>query len=377
MVNKLNKIFSAIFLAILIFSSISCKKNNEEIHVNVKEGFIVKNGIISFESKDLMLKTIYNIANLTEKDRAKWEIEHGFISQRRIIQNIIKDEVLQDSLDMKKYAGISVDKINKSDNHSLSYKNALSKGIIKLINEGTSEEYWDYNIYDHRYIDYINEDGLFAIGDTLYQVTNNSLKGMKTNNYSNAHLLIEASKPDEKNNIFFIFKLSSLKASSPGPIGTDWGYSSTRKNRLNLTINLSIYNILYGGNNNCSFNLINDVYVQCQYRNWLGNWKYDDAETDLTITGSWTISCFYYPQYYSGSFSSFYLYANDYKSSHSPDSGNTSPYQSIFQINPNSQNINVPWYIADQTTYQPVWESYHFTASRNGGCCGINVSLNK
>jgi hypothetical protein len=49
------------------------------------------------------------------------------------------------------------------------------------------------------------------------------------------------------------------------------------------------------------YDFYHEVYVQCQEKNWLGQWKYKFAE--VWVDGSWTIQLYKYPEYYSNSWS--------------------------------------------------------------------------
>lgn len=91
---------------------------------------------------------------------------------------LINEELIKDSLNRIKYAGKDLSKVDKREYHSEYYYEMLAKGIIKLLAEDTPDEYWDYSVYDRSSTPFINENGLFTIGDTLYQITNHKIKSM-------------------------------------------------------------------------------------------------------------------------------------------------------------------------------------------------------
>jgi len=374
-IQKLTKLMLIIF-AISFVSLQSCKKNEMETPINnedsTKVGFSVKNGFLVFESAASFVETTDAIANLSDAERLEWETKIGFCSQRKIVSTVINDEIILDKQNEIKYAGVDISELNKADFHSDSYKNALAKGVIKIIDKGTDDEYWDYAIFNRGFVDFINEDGLFAVGDTLYQVTATALKAMKPADFSNPSKLINAIEPDENNNIYFIFNQSYFKGYSPGLIESYWIEEGTGK-KGDKRIKKGIYlGVRYYIVSSRQYQFYHDAYVQCQERNWLRQWTYQF--TDITVDGSWTVSVYYYPQYYSNTWawsgSASYL-----KASINPETGLSAPYQSYFTVNPNYNNLNLPSYTADQYDYQPIFTSYHWWALRNGGCCGLKARL--
>jgi len=375
-IQKLTKLMLIVF-AISFVSLQSCKKNEMETPINnedsTKVGFSVKNGFLVFESAASFVETTDAIANLSDAERLEWETKIGFCSQRRIVSTVIIDEIILDNQNEIKYAGVDISELNKADFHAGSYKNALAKGVIKIIDEGTDDEYWDYAIFNRGFVDFINEDGLFAVGDTLYQVTATALKAMKPADFSNTAKLINATEPDENNHIYFIHEQSYLKGTSPGLITNGWTASGDGigDKRIKLEIYLGVrYYIV----SNRQYQFYHDVYVQCQQKKLFGGWTY--IFTNITVNGTWNVSIYYYPQYYGNSWawngSASYL-----KASINPETGQTAPYQSYFTVSPNYNNLNLPAYTADQFDYQPIFESYNWWALRDGGCCGLTSTLVK
>lgn len=364
--------------AVLLFSLQSCKKDEKvDIENNQSNGlndaFTVKNGFLAFNSSASFKKTIDYIANLNDDERAIWEKKYGFFSQRRIINTIIKDELKQDSINERNYLANKDKPISEFNEHSKSYNSALSKGVIKILDAGTKDEYWDYSIYNRGYVDFINEDGLFAIGDTIFQVTSSSLKAMKTNDFSDTQLLMKATAPDENNHIFFIHEESKLKGLSPGYIQmSNWVYHDPWK--MIIGINLSVYQMISGGPNGqaVGMSFFHDVYIQCQKRNWNGSYRYEWA--DLTVTGSWGISVFYYPQYYGNNWT-WSGQAGYLKASINPVTGISAPYQAVFGVTANTQNQALEWYNGSQADYQPIFTRYNWTST--WGSLGLTANLTK
>ena len=346
-------------LMVSLFIASGCQKENLEVKLEKSnksnEEFIVKNGILVFKSINALQNTMDAIVNLNDEERAKWETNYGFLSQRRIFSNIIKDESIQDSINEQNYLNDKT-KIKKAYNlHSKAYERALLKGVIKVVDEGTDDESWDYGVFSREFIEFINEDGLYAIGDTLYHVNENSIMAMRTKDFSKANLLIRAKFPDEKNNIFLVYKKPMLKALSPGIITDGWYKVGDR--RLKLSINLTTYSTLMHYDQASVFYFYHEIYVECQDKNWLGNWKYRLG--DVIINGSWRISVFYYPQIYGNSYSRTGQAAS-FKTCINPETGSVQPYRTGFSVTANAQNQALEWYTASQTDYQPSFRGYNW-----------------
>jgi hypothetical protein len=364
-------------LLFLIF--ISCERieseNPHKSTASTKTEFSVINGYLVFESKASFLKTSDRIANLSDKEREKWENKIGFYSQRRMIMDIIEDELIQDKINEVRFSDVDINLLNKDDLHSDAYKNALAKGVIKVIKEGTEDEYWDFTVFNRGFVDFINEDGLFAIGDTLYQVTNSYLKAMKPADISSPDTLLQTKVDDQNNNIVFCNMESKLKASSPGLIESNWvadGSGKKGEKRIKVGIYLAVQHYIISDR---SYDFLHNVYVQCQERNFWRKWKYKGSE--VWINGSWTVSVYYFPQRYSNTYSYNNKGVAYYKASINPETGSTAPYESYFHVSPNSMNRSLPSYMGDQYNYQPIFQNYNWSATRPGGCCGLTATLIK
>ncbi len=377
--QKLKLSFAAILIFLTVFFIKSCEKQiieKEEINQEEnKMGLHTTDGYLVFESIESFINTTDKIANLNNTERAKWERKIGFKSQRRIINTIIEEETKIDQINELKYSkkDFELNEVNKI--HSDAYNKYLKKGVIKIIEKGTVDEYWDYAVFNRGFVDFINEDGLFAIGDTLYQATSNALKAMKNVSFKKANRLIAAKEPDEKNNIFFLHHESKLKATSPGLIQSSWvnsGGGKKGEKRIKIGIYLDVKTYL---TSNKTYHFYHDVYVQCQERNWLRRWKY--KYTEIWVDGSWIIEVYKYPEQYGNSWS-YHGHASYLKASINPESGSSAPYQAYFSVSPkNPLNQNLPWYNGDQYNYQPVFNSYNWSALRHGGSSGLRATLMK
>lgn len=169
--------------ALVAFTLTSCDKSEEPLSITSENGinlpkYKVREGFLVFANVDSFIEATKFIGNLSDIERFQWESKIGFKSQHSMFMKLIDEELIKDSLNRIKYAGTDLSKVDKREYHSEYYYELLSKGVIKLVDEGTPNEYWDYSVNDRSSTPFINEDGLFAIGDTLYQITNYKVKSM-------------------------------------------------------------------------------------------------------------------------------------------------------------------------------------------------------
>jgi hypothetical protein len=363
-----------IFICSMILFSSCEKQKNDELSKTDNElkspPFIVKDGILMFKSTSSFLETLGSISNFSDKDRMLWEKNAGFLSQRRIINQIIEEEAKLDIINEAKYTDMKNIDMSKVILHSDIYYKYLDKGVIKVISEGTLDEYWDYALIDRCFVDFVNEDGLYAIGDTLYQVTENSVKALTDGDFTKKALLIQAKTKDESNNIVILRDVSDKTyPGSPGLIETPWvegGGGKAYEKRIRLGIFMDVYQFVPSGP---SYGFFHEVYVQCQERNILRQWKYKFADIDLD--GEWVIKIFWYPDFY-GASDSYDGSVSYYKACPNPASGVHAPYQSWFGV-----TATHPAQYYDEADYPPRFDSYDWTVGRNGGCCGLTASLYK
>jgi hypothetical protein len=366
-----------VFASLIIFS---CSKEepvsdkNDLKPDNENGSVIVKNGLLVFRDMDSFEKTTNMIANFDDNQRAKWEGLLGFESQHSIVNQIISEEQIHDSMCYIWYKDIDIKTISESEKHSNLYNKYLNVGVIKVIDKGTDDEYWDYAICNRKYIDYVNQDGLFAIGDTIYQVTDKYFKSYKKGDFSKIDLLKLATEDNETNNIQVKNMVSTLKTydGCPGLIDSAWVSSGNSNNSKRIKID--IFLDVQGYNPSATrpaYQFYHEVYVQCQRRNIWGKWKYDWCDASSTVNGSWDIGVFYREQTYGNSWS--YTGSFSYlKACINPQTGLGAVYQSYFTV-----YCDNPWSSGTEAAYPPHFHNYNWTATREGGCCGLTAHLTK
>ncbi|PKP07937.1 MAG: hypothetical protein CVU09_18005 [Bacteroidetes bacterium HGW-Bacteroidetes-4] len=206
----------------------------------------------------------------------------------------------------------------------------------------------------------------------VIQVTDKYFKSYKYADFSNIDMFKLASSDNETNNIQVKNMVNTLKTyeGSPGLIESGW--VSSGSSRYSKRIKIGIFLDVREYNPSAtrpSYQFYHDVYVQCQQKNFWGNWKYDWCDVSSTVNGSWDIGVFYREQTYGNSWShtgSFsYL-----KSSINPQTGLSAGYQSYFTV-----YCDNPWSSGTEAEYPPYFKSYNWKAIRDGGCCGLTVSI--
>jgi len=115
-------LFYGIFVALLV----AChKEENEEAVSKSEDGFTIENNYVRFYSKESFIKTMSALHKLSTSELPKWEKEHG----------------IQNSLRSKQW----------DTTKTIDVENML--------------------VQDMRFASVINEDGVYAIGDSIHKIT--------------------------------------------------------------------------------------------------------------------------------------------------------------------------------------------------------------
>lgn len=360
-------IFTIAIIAI-IFVFTSCNKDEFAFKTEVgpldELGFEVKDGYLAFKNNESFIKTVSKIANMNKTEREKWEKSIGFVSQTRLINDLIDKELALDSVNRIKFADGDISKATKYDYRPALFYNLLSKGVIKLIDEGTPEEYWDYSAFNKGFTYFINEEGLYAVGDSLYQITEKELKCIKLSSaYSKQELLIAFN--ENKKAVSKISKITDgIPGNSPGLIeseGNNGPFTQTSNKwpnvnyRIKLGIELSFLGYSF---QTARFDFTHNYYVTCQKTNFWNNWINDYA--NYTAYGEWTIEAYYYGQ--SFGYQGFNYTGTAISGVVHPETGERMYAGTTFWILPNEVNQTYDYYF--QQSYQPKFTFYKWKATR-------------
>lgn len=345
------------FFAFFSIVFISCDKNEEKLPITselttCQSEYRVRDGFLVFTNVESFIKTKKLIGNLSDSERQKWESKIGFQSQQSMFTKLINEELIKDSLNKIKYAGKDLSEADIRDYHSEYYSEMLAKGVIKLVDKGTPNEYWDYSAYDRSSVSFINEDGLFAIGDTLYQITKQKIKSIFLTKDTKKQDLLKSLSANNTG----IQKISTDYAyevlDCPGQIWAKWttkGSWPSVQRRIRVGTELSFVEFITSSQR---MEFTHNVYTQCQKTNLFNSWIYEFRH--INVSGSWEIYAYKYPQYYTSSMT-YTTYASDFKANVNPTDGSTG-WGYNFLIYPNSSNQN-PYPIGDDnSSYGLYWQ---------------------
>lgn len=353
-------------ILILTFLFAGCENNEEQlanvaIHKNEK-GYVLKDGYLAFENNESFIKTVSEIINLNNKEREEWEKSIGFVSQSRLINNLIMEELALDSVNRVKFSHTDVSTATKYDYRPKLFYNLISKGVIKLINEGTPDEYWDCSVFNKGFTSFINEDGLYAVGDSLFQVTSKDLRVVKLSSALNKQMLLK--QLSNEKSVSTIKKISNgLPGNSPGlieSIGNNGAWTQNNKwpgvsQRIKLGIELTCLAYTL---QTARFDFTHNYYVTCQKTNFWNSWINDYA--NYNVEGEWEIVVYYYTQrlaHEGFSYSGTAIYGII-----QPETGERMYAGTTFGILPNEANQTYPY--VWQEAYQPKFSFYKWKAKR-------------
>jgi hypothetical protein len=360
-------IFTIAIIAIIFVLS-SCEKEElsfkSEVAPKDEVGFEVRDGYLVFKNNDSFVKTVSKIANMNKTEREKWEKSIDFVSQARLINDLIDNELELDSVNRIKFANGDISNATKYDYRPELFYNLLSKGVIKLIDEGTSNEYWDFSAFNKGFSYFINEEGLYAVGDSLFQVTNKELKAITLSSGVNKGELLKELFEDKKGVSKIKNITDGIPGNSPGLIESTGNFYQFTKTEykwpsVNYRIKLGIeLSFLAYSLQTARFDFTHNYYVTSQKTNFWNNWINDYA--NYNIEGSWTIEAYYYGQ--SFGYQGFNYNGTAISGVVHPDTGERMYAGTTFSIFPNEANQTYDYYF--QQSYQPKFTFYKWKVIR-------------
>lgn len=328
MKKKILKKNIVILIIISVVAIWGCKKDELEksntINTKVQtEEVIVKEGILSFKDRKSFDQIYPKLVTMSGEESETWENKLGFISQRSIFNKVVDAEIAWD----KKCQNLSKEEQKTVLRHSDLYYKYIKSGLFEITDKGTSDETYNYSVYNPTYTCVLNEKGVLIINDTIYQLTNDKLKIITD---GNKEKIKDLSNTDfSNNNHIIVYDMQKYKIKSKGIFNwygsSGWKYNGNRR----LLIGWGFGSDLLGGGTNC--NVIYNVNVQCQEKNWLGNWNYSFINT--LISSNWNARFVLMDNTkldYNPSFA-YYGSINNFWASINPTvSNSTSPYPSSF-----------------------------------------------
>lgn len=161
-----------VWLISLIVVISSCNNMTEESNLMYNEEMIesvnVKDGMFVFNDQEHLRKVSILYKQLSKSEKNKWNKENGIETYGNIFSEVIDAE---DSIS-DYYMSLPIEEqayyLTQPQVHSEIYKKSLNDGLIKVVSEDNNE-YFDINLIDKEYADFVNTKGNLMIGDDIYE----------------------------------------------------------------------------------------------------------------------------------------------------------------------------------------------------------------
>ncbi len=283
----MNKYYILLFTLIAFFScndekslsDFSQRNDISKTSLNANDSVRVINGILVFKSTEIAFKFAEKVNTLIDTDSLdQWEQSQGFISQRRIFKQIVAAE----SKLAEKYEQYSEEErkdfsINKL--HSDEFTKAMASGIIKyeLLPDGNN--IYNYSNCKSNLVSLINADGIFAIGDTVYQFTKNEEKVWTDANLDDIEKIKSAKKSIASLNIKVSTQptLTLRSTQSTSYMSTGWNDYKPKRSFI-AEMSSNSYQYLGDGTQWKSSSVLKMRHMK---KTWYGSWIYDWTNIDL------------------------------------------------------------------------------------------------
>jgi hypothetical protein len=333
-----------LYLLMFVFVGVtSCQKEeliqkNEELNT-ITQDVTVKDGILCFKNKEVYKNTIEMLSKMDRVTADSWEKSKNFVSQRNIFDQIVDAEW---KLLVEPYEKMSTDELKKASTpatHSGLYEKCLKSGVIKKVRYSDNTESYDYNLFSGFFAKVVNEEGLCAIGDTIFQLTDVNVKMITNGDFSKINLLKKSNATDKVNNIAIISVISENKSAKSGNFdwnssGNDWQATGNYYHSKRIRCEVWLTSDLAAPYTDCFMNYT--VNVKTQRKNFWGNWDY--YASDVIILANWTYQSTinenntfnHQDDYFELNYYDHPSSMNNYWVSVYPTGGGTAPYPSTF-----------------------------------------------
>ena len=287
MKNKINTIsflknyVIAIALSTLVFSS--CEEN-ESLSVElstVEEPVKAVNNLLLFSNDKQLNETVNVLLDKTFEEQKQWGHEKGFTS----IQTIFNDITIAEEEKDNQYAQMTAEELKKLDlstveEHSELYYKGLKRGTIKKeYYPEDGNEFYDINIAEPSLASICNEEGMFAVGDTIFQITPTLIKFWPNGDIDNLDVLREADQENDQIK-FIVEKRTTLK----GSLYPDRKKVEAHKGKRKIMLFFRFKTWQYLGNGTI-WKYIHNLEFKSEKKNWRGKWKLN--VTDMYVKGNW------------------------------------------------------------------------------------------
>ena len=234
-------------------------------------------GMLVFKSEQELSAALLAISRMDRAALDAWEREIGFVSQRNLFAQLIDSESKME--EEYEHSG------ETPPEHSEMYYKFLESGLIKVVADGTKDEHYDYNIGIPGLETVVNYDGIVAVGDIIYQVTDRQIKKMTGGRFEDIEVLKSASLSDSKNNVMVaaLGELATQSACSNVTQDSGWDYGDNGKKRIKVSRSFTSSQFLANGT---QWKVTHNINVKLQKKNFWGNWVYSSGE--VWVAGDWS-----------------------------------------------------------------------------------------
>lgn len=157
-------------ISIAFLISTSCSKGDIPISTETKKHEIfIYNGMLSFESYDHLNAELLMFSELSNQEKEKWLNKYSIATYGSIFRKVIEKE---DSISEYMFSLTKEEQetyLNQPQIHSDIYNHSMKMGIIKNVYEDDNT-YFDVNLVDNTYSDFINLDGKIRIGNDILSI---------------------------------------------------------------------------------------------------------------------------------------------------------------------------------------------------------------
>jgi hypothetical protein len=329
----------------------------------------VQHGMLVFSSAEAFEASTRYLQSLSGAEADAWERRLGFVSQRNIFDRIVQAEYAHFVAPYEKLSREALSRTSPPVGHSATYAQYLERGVIREIPDPSGDTY-DYNLPSPALACVLNEEGFFAIGETVYQMKGAYVKEMQDGSFTRLKDLAAATKTDTDAAI----SVQASPVAMAGGVGsfdksTGWVTAGKRRGSLRVIFNTSYLAP--------SVTTQYDVNVQSQVKNFWGNWLYAPCPNEVWISGSWTAN-FDFVSLASQSFVGRDSYPrsfsypqtdciNNFWASISPDTGDGIGYHMVTTYTPVQPDLGI-----QSVSLSPM----AWSASVPGGSSGIALSVN-
>lgn len=335
-------VYAMVAAALTIFNG--CQKNelvrqlaDEQPQAVVKPNVYVENGFLVFRDHKSVSETLRNNEMMTEKERILWERNHNFYSQLSMFNEIVNAELLL----VLPYENMSEEELKQvvpPPIHSDTYYSFLKKEIIKEYAESDGSTSYEYSTSAPYLASILDENGIFMVADTMYQFIEGAIKIWEDADINDLSAMVINKNEDIQ--VHIIQKGDELLkgAISPNPKYSDWAYSgSSRRIKIGLYFDIWPSNI-----NHTIWSYQHYTHARSEKKNIFGNWNLNwtdmyilgrwDGELEYELLGSSNTAFYNFSAYFHDYPTPYHIYANDFYSSMSIESGSIYPHPATMSI---------------------------------------------